>query len=220
MISPLVFISWHLPNDFVCLTVYPLQYVLLCLLIWLLGIHDVLCISLPLPCIKLEAALVVQALLSHYFAHLLVFEECYLPIIEVEALWEIFVVSLLEARYVSEKRNHSCFSMLLLITVLYKDTHLDRTAGRGVRLKLSWSMLDARILQDIDEENHYRLEGLRKEFVIRKHLIFLWTIGTAREREWRVLMCWRGSICCMDLMEEECHCESYHFGKAFLVSLV
>ena len=117
-------------------------------------------------------------LFPHYLAHLLVLEKGHLPVVKVETLREILIVSLLEARNISQKRNHGSFSiLLLLIAVLHKDAHLDRTASCGVRLKLRWCVLYARVLKDVDEEDHDRLEGLREQFIVREHLVFFWTIA-------------------------------------------
>ena len=110
----------------------------------------------------------------------MVLEKGHLPVVKVEAFWKILIVSLLEARNISQKRNHGGFSiLLLLIAVLHKDADLDRTASCGVRLKLRWCVLNARVLQDVDKEDHDRLEGLREKFIVREHLVFFWTIAIA-----------------------------------------
>ena len=117
-------------------------------------------------------------LFPHYLAHLLVLEKGHLPVVKVEAFWKILIVGLLEARNISQKRNHGSFSiLLLLIAVLHKDAHLDRTASSSVRLKLRWCVLYARVLKDVYEEDHDRLEGLREQFIVREHLVFFWTIA-------------------------------------------
>ena len=98
------------------------------------------------------ASLALEVLPDHPLNRLVV-EKGDLPIVEIEALWELLVARVLVAHEVSAR------DQVLSVVVLNKNIMEDVPAGSDVCLELGRCVLDLRILYDVDEEDYDVLQG-------------------------------------------------------------